>query len=108
MVTFTADPAEHTLRCPEWDFMTPADVDVLVGQAVDLERGSGYQPPPPRPPEPDPVWVAYPVVLLPSLDIPEVGCMGKECRGGVVSAGRSCQAASRVAAAGITAGTGTS
>lgn len=77
MVTFTADAAEHALRSPEWDGMTPADVDVLVGQPVDLERGSGYQPPPPRPPDPDPVWVAYPVVLLPSPDIPEVGCMGE-------------------------------
>ena len=76
VVTFTADPAKCTLRCPEWDFLAPADVDALVGQPVDLERGSGFHPPPPMPPEPESVWMAYPVVLLPRpTPFRQVGCM---------------------------------
>jgi hypothetical protein len=75
MVTFTADPAEHTLSCPEWDILSPADVDALVGRPVDLERGSGFQPPQVKP-EPESAWRAYPVVLLPRpTPFRQVGCM---------------------------------
>ncbi|GIJ49741.1 hypothetical protein Val02_66270 [Virgisporangium aliadipatigenens] len=64
LVTFAADPSARTLRSPGWRPMSPADVDALVGQAVDLERGAGFTPPEPEP-EPEARFVAYPVVRLP-------------------------------------------
>jgi hypothetical protein len=63
-VTFTADPAAGTLHAPRWRPVSSADVDALVGQPVDLERGSGFVAPEPEP-EPEQVYAATPVVLLP-------------------------------------------
>lgn len=64
VVTFTADADEHTLHDPEWLPLSPADVDALVGQQVDLERGSGFSPPQMEP-DPEPTYETRLVVLLP-------------------------------------------
>lgn len=75
MVTFTADPDEHTLSDPQWLQISSADVDALVGQPVDLERGDDFVAAQPEP-EPEPVYVAMPVILLPRPSpFREDGCM---------------------------------
>ncbi|GAB1646783.1 hypothetical protein [Krasilnikovia sp. MM14-A1259] len=63
-VTFTEDPGAHTLHDPQWVHLDPADVDALVGEPVDLERGAGFVAPEPDP-EPEQVYAIVPVVLLP-------------------------------------------
>lgn len=75
LVTFTVDPAEHTLHSPEWLPVSPADVDALVGQHVDLERGSGFIPPEIEP-DPTSTYATRLVVLLPRpRPFREGGCM---------------------------------
>jgi hypothetical protein len=64
LVTFTADPAARTLADPEWLAVSARDVDALVGQHVDLDRGSGFVPPEIEP-DPESTYVAQLVVLLP-------------------------------------------
>ena len=75
LVSFTPGAVEHTLRNPRWTSVTPADVDMLVGQTVDLERGDGFMPALPEP-EPQPVYAAAMVALLPRPQpFREQGCM---------------------------------
>lgn len=64
MVTFTADHAGRTLHDPQWLHLSGADVETLVGQPVDLERGPGFVPVEPQP-DTEPVYAAAAVVLLP-------------------------------------------
>ncbi len=74
-VTFAVDRAAGTLHDPGWRSVSSADVDALVGQPVDLERGSGFVAPEPEL-EPESVYVAMPVVLLPRpRPFRKAGCM---------------------------------
>lgn len=75
VVTFTADPAEHALHSPKWLPVSPADVAALVGQHVDLERGSGFTPPEVEP-DPESTYKTQLVVALPRpTPFREDGCM---------------------------------
>jgi hypothetical protein len=75
LVSFTPGRSEYTLQNPRWTPITAADVDTLVGGPVDLERGDGFAPALPEP-EPEPVYPAELVVLLPRPQpFQEQGCM---------------------------------
>ncbi|MFI7027007.1 hypothetical protein ACIBMZ_30310 [Micromonospora sp. NPDC049900] len=75
VVTFTADPAKHTLRAPQWRRISPASVDALVGRPVDLKRGSGFTPSEIEP-DPESTYVARWVMVLPRpAPFRKDGCM---------------------------------
>lgn len=57
LVSFAPGAAEYALHNPRWTPVTPADVDMLVGQPVDLKRGEGFVPALPEP-EAEPVYAA--------------------------------------------------
>ncbi|WP_124774543.1 hypothetical protein [Micromonospora inaquosa] len=61
-VSFTVDAEARRLSHPAWRSVRDEDVDALVGQHVDRERGAGFIPPEPeleeRPERYAPAWVA--------------------------------------------------
>ncbi|MFG3679930.1 hypothetical protein ACGF5H_07470 [Micromonospora chalcea] len=61
VVSFTVDAQRRRLTHPQWLFLRDEDIDALVGQRIDRDRGEGFVPPQPepveRPPRYTPAWV---------------------------------------------------
>lgn len=73
LVRFDVEPG-RTLSSPRWLPITPAQLDRLVGAAVDLTRGRGFVPPPPEP-QYRARWVLMSLSAMPGTTPFRASCM---------------------------------